>query len=585
MRPLLATLVFLFSGFVLFSQNPGVTHIGTYNHGLPPGGLVEIVAPFDSSSQRLFANLEKDKVTIIDFSNPSFPDSVGSIDISPFGTLALNVSVGNSLVAVAVQGVTKQDSGSVVFFDTNGSFINEITVGPAPGMLSFSSTGRYLLVANEGVPSGDYLNDPEGSVSVIDLINGPTNPTTTHIGFSDYNIGGSLESSFPNGVHIYGPNATRSQDMEPEFLAIGDNEQKAYISLQENNAVMVIDIPLAQVDTIFALGYKDHNIAGNEFDASDNDGFINSTNWPVNGMYQPDGIAFYSVNGTDYFLTANEGAARKYSGFSEEIRVADLSLNPANFNDIFLLQNETNLGRLLVTNSFGDIGEDGVVEELYSYGGRSFSIWDAATGSLVYDSGKEFEEKIALLQPSIFNSVGSSSSFDSKSDNKGPEPEDVVIGKLGSRTLAFIGIEQTGGFMVYDITDPTAPVFLVYEVSAPGDLGPEASVFIGAQQSPTSKALLIVAHETSSTLAIYEIENTVGLSENNNDVLIYPNPTTSVITLRSDVPYNEYKLFSLTGNLVDAGSFHLETELIMSGFPKGFYLLKLNDSVYKIQRQ
>lgn len=584
MKSLLATIVFLFSGFILFGQNPGVTHIGTYSHNLPPGGLVEIVAPFDSSSQRLFANLEKDKVTIIDFSNPSFPDSIGSIDIAPFGTLALNVSVGNSLVAVAVQGVTKQDSGSVVFFDTNGSFINEITVGPAPGMLSFSSTGRYLLVANEGVPSSDYLNDPEGSVSIIDLINGPTNPATTHIGFSDYNIGGSLESSFPNGVHIYGPNATRSQDMEPEFLAIGDDEQKAYISLQENNAVMVIDIPLAQVDTIFALGYKDHNISGNELDASDNDGFINITNWPVNGMYQPDGIAFYSVNGNDYFLTANEGAARKYSGFSEEIRVADLSLNPANFNDVFLLQNEINLGRLLVTNSFGDIGEDGVVEELYSYGGRSFSIWDAATGSLVYDSGKEFEEKIALLQPAIFNSVGSSLTFDSKSDNKGPEPEDVVIGKLGNRTLAFIGIEQTGGFMVYDITDPTAPVFLIYETSAPGDLGPEASVFIGAQQSPTTKALLIVAHETSSTLAIYEIENTLGVSESNNNLLIYPNPTTSSVCILGNIPYFSYKLSSLTGQLLQSGTINAGGKVDLFGLESGIYILQINNTVYKIQK-
>jgi hypothetical protein len=439
-------------------------------------------------------------------------------------------------------------------------------------------------VANEGVPSGDYLNDPEGSVSIIDLINGPTNPATTHVGFSDYNIGGSLESSFPNGVHIYGPNATRAQDMEPEFLAIGDNEQKAYISLQENNAVMVIDIPLAQVDTIFALGYKDHNIAGNEFDASDNDGFINITSWPVNGMYQPDGIAFYSVNGNDYFLTANEGAARKYSGFSEEIRVADLSLNPANFNDIFLLQNEINLGRLLVTNSFGDIGEDGVVEELYSYGGRSFSIWDAATGSLVYDSGKEFEEKIALLQPAIFNSVGSSSTFDSKSDNKGPEPEDVVIGKLGARTLAFIGIEQTGGFMVYDITDPTAPVFLVYEVSAPGDLGPEASVFIGAQQSPTAKALLIVAHETSSTLAIYEIENTLGISESNNDLLIYPNPTTSSVCILGNIPYFSYTLSSLTGRLLQSGTINTGEKVDLFGLESGIYIIQINNAVYKIQK-
>ena len=242
------------------------------------------------------------------------------------------------------------------------------------------------------------------------------------------------------------------------------------------------------------------------------------------------------------------------------------------------------MGRLLVTNSFGDIGEDGVVEELYSYGGRSFSIWDAATGSLVYDSGKEFEEKIALLQPAIFNSVGSSSTFDSKSDNKGPEPEDVVIGKLGARTLAFIGIEQTGGFMVYDITDPTAPVFLVYEASAPGDLGPEASVFIGAQQSPTGKALLVVAHETSSTLAIYEIDNAVGMEEQDLVLGVFPNPTASYVTVLGDISCFSYKLCSLTGQLLQSSTINAGEKIDLFGLESGIYIIQINNTVYKIQK-
>jgi hypothetical protein len=107
-------LMFFFAHYC-FSQNHGMTLIGSYNHNLPAGGEVEIIAPFDSLSKRLYVNLEKDNITIIDISIPSAPDSIGNIDISPYGTLALNVAVGNNLVAVAAQGATKQDSGSVVF--------------------------------------------------------------------------------------------------------------------------------------------------------------------------------------------------------------------------------------------------------------------------------------------------------------------------------------------------------------------------------------------------------------------------------------------------------------------------------------
>jgi len=208
-------LVTLFFACNSFGQNPGMTLIGSYNHNLPAGGEVEIVAPMDSVSKRLFANLEKDNISIINLSDPSSPDSVGNIDITPYGTLALNVAVKNSVVAVAVQGTTKQDSGKVVLFDTNGVYINDITVGPAPGMLSYTPDGRYIVVANEGVPSDDYLNDPEGGISVIDLVTGTTTAVANHIGLADFNIGAGLETSFPQGVHIYGPGSTRAQDMEP----------------------------------------------------------------------------------------------------------------------------------------------------------------------------------------------------------------------------------------------------------------------------------------------------------------------------------------------------------------------------------
>jgi len=581
-------LVTLFFACNSFGQNPGMTLIGSYNHNLPAGGEVEIVAPMDSVSKRLFANLEKDNISIINLSDPSSPDSVGNIDITPYGTLALNVAVKNSVVAVAVQGTTKQDSGKVVLFDTNGVYINDITVGPAPGMLSYTPDGRYIVVANEGVPSDDYLNDPEGGISVIDLVTGTTTAVANHIGLADFNIGAGLETSFPQGVHIYGPGATRAQDMEPEFVAVSDDGGKAYVSLQENNAVLVIDIPSASVDTIFPLGYKDHNITGNELDASDQDGAINVITHPVFGMYQPDGLAYFQIGGSSYFLSANEGAARKYTAYSEEERVSNLDLNPATFTNISALQSPANAGRLKVTTAFGDHGGDGIMDTLYAFGGRSFSIWNAETGSLVYDSGSEFEFQIESLQPSLFNSTGDAGTFDTRSDNKGPEPEDVVVGKVGSRSLAFIGLEQIGGIMVYDITDPTAPFFLLYEPSAPNDFGPEASVFINAAQSPTGIPLLVVAHESSSTLAIYEIANNIGIQEATSVHMEYPypNPSGSTVTIRSSATAgSEYSLYSILGKPIESKKFvGSDFQIDISQLPQGTYLLQVNEVTYKIQK-
>ena len=557
----------------LCGQNLELSLLSRYDHNLPNGGEVEIVAPYDSASQRLFVNLERDRVTIIDLSNPSTPDSIGSIDLTPYGTLALNVAVKNSLVAIAVQGTTKQDSGSVVFFDSDGNYINDITVGPAPGMLSFTPNGSYVVVANEGVPSDDYTNDPEGSISIIDLLNGAVSPVVSHVGFSDFNQGASKDSLFPPSVHIYGPGATRAQDLEPEFVAISSDGQKAYVSLQENNAVMVLDIAMGAIDTIFFLGYKDHSLAGNELDASDQDNGVNIASWPVLGMFQPDGIAGFSTGGVDYFLTANEGAARSYTGFDEEDRVSNLILDPGNFSNIGSLQAAASIGRLKVSNAFGDTDKDGNMDSLFCYGARSFSIWSASTGDLVYDSGDDLEQKTAFLAPAIFNSSGTVSTFDNRSDNKGPEPEDVVVGNVNGRNYAFIGLEQVGGNIVYDITDPSFPEFITYEPAAAGDISPEASVFISAQEAPLGQALLVVSYEISSTLAIYALSTSNSVTTNQSANLdIFPNPTTGVVAVDGKV--SKLEAYDLYGTRIQSSSRNV---LDISDASSGIYILKATD--------
>ncbi|MEA5568805.1 choice-of-anchor I domain-containing protein, partial [Anabaena sp. UHCC 0399] len=125
----------------------------------------------------------------------------------------------------------------------------------------------------------------------------------------------------------------------------------------------------------------------------------------------------------------------------------------------------------------------------------------------VFDSGSAFEKQIAAQVPSIFNLNGEDipAGIDNRSDNKGPEPEGVTVGVINGKTYAFIGLERTGGIMVYDVTNPQSPQFIEYVPNATGDLAPEGLKFIPASDSPNGKDLLIVANEVSKTIAVYEV--------------------------------------------------------------------------------
>ncbi|MEO1590445.1 MAG: choice-of-anchor I family protein, partial [Cyanobacteria bacterium J06632_22] len=309
-------------------------------------------------------------------------------------------------------------------------------------------------------------------------------------------------------VRIFGegPNgpSTASQDLEPEYIAVSEDGLTAFVALQENNALGILDLTTETFTAVVSLGFKDHSVEGNGFDASNRDGGINIQTHPTLGMYQPDAIATYTVDGETYVVTANEGDARDYDGFSEEVRVKDLTLDPTAYPNAAELQDDANLGRLKTTTALGDTDGDGDVDQIYSYGARSFSIWDAA-GNLVFDSGDDFEQIIAADFPEVFNiNDGDPEEFDERSDDKGPEPEGITIGVFDGRTLAFIGLERSGGVMVYDISNPTAPKFLTYEPSFSGDVSPEGLIYISEDDSPNGAALLVVTNEESNTFSVYQ---------------------------------------------------------------------------------
>lgn len=485
-------------------KNILITPIGRYTS---QSGKAEIPA-FDPATWRLFISGGGQDIEVANLADPTNPILLTTIDLSGLGHGANSVAIHDGILAAAISvmkpHLKQHDDGLVVFIDTTSlQILSQVTVGPLPDMLTFTPDGLNLLVANEGEPDEDLSSNPPGSISIIDMRPGPRDITQADVrtaSFESFNIGEANQGLFDEQIRTVYPGATRAQDVEPEYITVAPDSATAWVALQEHNALAILDVAKAKITSVKHLGKKDHNISGNELDASDKDKGVNIRNWPVYGLYQPDGIAAYQASdGQTYIVTANEGDAASKTGFEEEVRIMDITLDPTEFPDATILQLEENLGRLQTTRTLGTSN----VDKLHTFGGRSFSIFNAA-GELLYDSGSNFARVIAAHRGDDFNSNGIPLTGDSRSDNKGCEPEGVVVGQVGPRQYAFIGLERDSSLMVYDISNPRHPEHVAYFHDS-NDVAPEGLSFVPALNSPTGQALLIVSFEVSGTTRIFEI--------------------------------------------------------------------------------
>jgi len=578
--------------------NLALSLVQSYQTATPFSGTTQInsaeISAFDAGTKRLYvANSVGGKLDILNLTNPAAITAVASVNTSSYGGLN-SVAVRNGLVACAIEGTNPQANGSVVFFDQGGTFLKQVMVGAMPDMVTFSPDGRYVITANEGEPNAAYTTDPEGSVSIIDLQGGLASLTQANVTTATFTaFNGQAAALRAQGIRIYGGLAaspsTVAQDLEPEYVAVSPNSQMAYITLQENNALAVLDLATKQITGLRPLGYSDHSQAGRSLDASDQTTDILMANWPIKGMRLPDAISHFEVGGTGYLLTANEGDARDYPGFSEQVRLGNnaYTLDPTAFPYANLLKNNNVLGRLNVTNKLGDTDGDGDFDEIYAYGGRSFSIYNASTGAEVYDSGNLLERVTAAdaTYGAVFNA---SNAFNetptrkNRSDDKGPEPEGVTTGRIGQNLYAFVSMERVGGVMVFNINNPAAPVLEAYANSrsttaGTGDLGPEGIVFISAADSPTGQPLLLLSNEVSSTIAVYSLQATTQTAARAGQaaapLLAYPNPSQGA-AVRLSRPVSG-ALCDLTGRVVRqlVAASQLET----AGLAAGVYVLRADD--------
>ncbi len=467
-----------------------------------------------------------------------------------------SIAIAGDWMAVAVAADAHADNGVVLFY--NGlnagtpTYVKAVTVGNLPDMLTFTPDASKVVVANEGEPSGDYSVDPEGSIAVIDVVDGTPADTATIIDFSAYNgMQAELEAQgmhFPNptGRTINGNaiNITVAQDLEPEYITTSN--ERAFVALQENNGLAIVDLTDNTVEVV-GLGFKDWT--GLQIDGMEDGAVSFGTYENLYGMYMPDTIASYQWKGADFVVTANEGDAREYFfdtldangnqdedlctaaggqdfdeddgclSYTDETQGRRLSFAPGSVLEQAAGDDPEDfdfsafpIGRLNVTAEIGDADGDGVYEGLYSYGARSFTIWDS-NGLVVFDSGDDFERITASVHGDEFNNNDDENEGDSRSANKGPEPEALTVGTVGDRTYAFIGLERMGGIFVYDITNPYNTSFVDYVINRDtteggdlmGDLAPEGMVFVDATDSPTGNALVVVGNEVSGTVSVWQV--------------------------------------------------------------------------------
>jgi len=470
------------------------------------------ISAYDAATKRIFVT-SSSGLQIVDATDPRALTLVTTIAPAALGfgsSDVTSVAAKNGIIAVALPNSDKTLPGQVLFLDANGNLLGSVQVGSLPDMVTFTADGTKVLVANEGEVATNGTDPAPGSVSIIDISGGfPAVVSTASFAAFD----GQEAALRDAGVRIF-PGKTVSQDVEPEYIAISPDGTKAFVTLQEANAIAILDIATATFTEIVPLGTKDFSSLQADFTDRDGPGdataILLKTGQPVFGMYMPDAIASFEANGQAYYVIANEGDDRDdFLAPDETIRVSSGSydLDDTVFTNETALKDADLIGRLTVSNVGagstdpnitqlrGDIDGDGDIDQILTYGARSFSILDAQ-GNIVFDSA-DIIERVTAAIPGAFD--------DTRSDNKAAEPEGVTVGTIGDRTFAFVVLERSNAIMTFDITNPADVTFTQF-TSNVGDISPEGVLFVGADQSPNGADLLIVSNEVSGTLSVFSAE-------------------------------------------------------------------------------
>ncbi|MDD6488495.1 MAG: choice-of-anchor I family protein [Clostridia bacterium] len=568
------------TGFENGSAKLDITQTGRYVSGMTnaDGGVMEIVTYNTKTGFAYTVNGQSGFLAAIPISEIEDNGTVqqlegNNIDIKAlveaggykYGDMtSVAVSPDGTQLAVAIQSEDYSANGKAAVFKCNDdgtlTLLYIAATGVQPDMITFTPDGSKILTANEGEPRLGYASgtvDPKGSVTVINTATGES----SDVDFNAFDSEDERKKLTDSGI-VLKKNTAPSVDLEPEYIATTNTT--AYVSLQEANAIAVLDFSTNTFKGIYSVGFENYSEFAVDIDKKD-EVYSPKKYDSLRGIRMPDGISLVTVDGTDYILTANEGDSRDWNGYLNE--------DERNFG-----KGKTSpTGKITAENSglsgkvvFFDASDyDGLESDKdYLFGGRSFTMFRVTESGLeeVFTSGNDFESLTSQYIPSHFNCSNDDITTDDRSGKKGPEPESVVTGTVGGRTYAFIALERIGGIMAYDITDPTNVKYVNYINSRDfsediaGDDSPEGLCFISSDESKNGKSILLAACEVSGTVALYDLT-----SANNGTVILYTNDVHAAIdnypalaAYRQQMINSGYKTY-----LVDAGD-AIQGEIVSS---------------------
>ena len=431
------------------------------------------------------------------------------------------VSPNGEKLAVAIQSSDYSVAGCLAVFlcgaDGTLSFDQIYEAGVQPDMVTFTPDSKKILSADEGEPRNGYEAgsiDPKGTVTVIDL----TNQNVSHLDFTVFDSEAKRAELVQNGV-ILKKGTAPSVDLEPEYIAA--NDKTAYVTLQEANAIAIVDLQTLSIENICSAGYEDYEKYPIDIDKKD--AAYRPVSYPsLRGIRMPDGISLFESNGKTYIVTANEGDSREWNEYLNEAE-CNFGKGQTSPSGKITAENSGLTGKVVF---FDQNDYEGLNSEYdYLFGGRSFTVYcvDGSGMKEVYTSGNELEAKTAAYFPQYFNCSNDSAEIDDRSGKKGVEAESVTIGTVGEKTYAFIGLERIGGVMAYDITNPDKILFANYINSRDfskdiaGDVSPEGLCMISASESADGNAYLLASCEVSGTVAAYKlISQNIDSSDDDN---------------------------------------------------------------------
>lgn len=496
------------------------------------GGVMEIVAYNKTNGYAYAVNGQDGVLAAIDIAGGDPELSSNDIDIKAlvsdsdftYGDMtSVAVSPDGSLIAAALQDEDYEEEGRIALFrsanDGSIELLNVYEAGIQPDMVTFSPDGRYVLTADEGEPREGYgEDDPDGSVTVVSLDDG----IVSVIGFEAFDNPLARKALADKGI-IMQKGTVPSEDFEPEYIAVGNN--KAYITLQEANAVAVLNLDNMLFTGVYTVGLEDYSVVPVDIDKKD-DAYNPKTYATLRGIRMPDGIACFSIDGNYYIITANEGDAREWGDYLNEDE-RDFGDGDSSPTGAITAENSGLDGKVVFLASDDYEGLDDGID--YLYGGRSMTIFRADDSGLeeVFSTADDAERITYSYLPEYYNASNDNAVLDDRSGKKGPEAEAVAVGEVNGRIYAFLALERTGGIMVYDVTDPENSKYVnyintrdftsivsgseIYEDCeldkwvTGGDVAPEGLAFVSAEDSPSGEALLIAAFEVSGTVAVYAL--------------------------------------------------------------------------------